>query len=150
MSERQYPFIIEPEIKRHPPPVRKSVEWATPPVPLIGLPGVDHQWEDMQKQELFGTFVDKPAWTLVPNNWREIYPPWKIEMLTKTYITPTYIREFRLVEVDYEAFRKLCFDKDRKVMAWYLDFYGKSPEIRLKQLEYWMEKWGEPYKEEGD
>jgi len=142
MSE--YPKTIQPVIRKAFVPPSKR-EYATPPVPLIGLAGVNHQWIMLHDKPLFGTFVDKPTWVLVPDNWRTCYPPWQIEMLTRTYITPVWIREMRLVEVDYEAFRKLCLEKDCKKMAWYLNYYAKDPVTRKDFLEYWLKSWGEPY-----
>jgi len=136
--------IVEPTIRRPAVPT-KIGRWATSPVPLIGTQGVEHQWIRMHERPLFGTFVDKPTWILVPDNWRAVYPPWQIEMLEKTYIKPAYITANRLVEVNYAAFRRLCYEKDRKRMAWYLGYYGKAPEIRKAMLDFWKSCWEEDY-----
>jgi len=145
MSEEQEVIhIVEPEIRRPVVPPKKT-EWATPPVPLIGLPGVDHQWIRLHSLPLFGTFVDKPTWVLVPDNWRGVYAPWQIDMLEKTYVQPIWIREMRLVEVNYAGFRRLCYEKDLKKMAWHLSYYGKDPVTRKHMLDYWEKLWGEPY-----
>jgi hypothetical protein len=139
-----YPNVIQPQTRKPFVPVGQA-NWATAPVPLIGLDGVTHQWGDMMKQPLFGTFIDKPLWVLVPDNWRDVYPAWQVEALMRQYVTPTYITQMRLVEVNSEAFKELCLEKDRKKMKWHLGYYGKDPNTRKRMLDYWVQKWGIPY-----
>jgi len=139
-----YPNVIQPETRKPVVPIREP-QYASPPVPLIGLAGVYHQWIQLHDKPLFGTFVDYPTWVLVPDNWKTCYPPWQVDMLDKAYIHPTYIREMRLVEVDSEAFKQLCFDKDRKNMARYLSYYAKDPHTRKVFLNYWLKTWEIPY-----